>query len=251
MTPPGAERGLWGGKLLLFDTLPSTNQWVLDNIHSLHHGDVVRALRQTAGRGRFQRQWVTPGDRCLTFSVLLQYTRNDQWLAPVTGQAAALAVRLAIENHQIPAMLKWPNDVLIRGKKVAGILAERHADGGVVLGVGLNVNLPAAELAAIDLIHPATSMRIETGSDFDIDVLAADVFQSLEAAIDRARRRGMSGILDAWKPHDALAGKRISVQAAGLTATGTYAGLAPDGRLRLVDDEGREHLFWAGDASLR
>ena len=252
MTPNADGEGLWGAQLRLFDSLPSTNQWMLDHIRSCRHGDVVRAIRQTAGRGRFQRQWVTPDNRCLTFSVLLDFGASEQWMAPVCGQAAAVAVHAAVESCGVPALLKWPNDVLGRHGKIAGILAERDADSGrVVLGIGINVNLTGADLAAMELLQPATSIRVEAGREFDVEAVLTGVLKDLAAGLDQLRSKGIRRLIESWRERDALTGTRVTVNAAGAVVTGRYAGLDGDGRLCLVDDAGKNHAFWAGDVSIR
>jgi BirA family biotin operon repressor/biotin-[acetyl-CoA-carboxylase] ligase len=238
--------------MFVFESLLSTNRWMLDNVHSCSHGDVIRALQQTAGRGRFNRAWVTPGRRNLTFSVLLDYDVADEWLAPVTGQVAAMAVRIALEEYAVPALLKWPNDVLVRGKKIAGILAERHSETGrIVLGIGLNVNLSATDLATMDLAQPATSMHIETGQEFDIDSVFVSLLKHLESSLDSVRREGKKRLTESWRSHDALIGESIAVHTENSIISGHYSGLDDDGRLCLVDDTGQKYRFWAGDVSIR
>jgi BirA family biotin operon repressor/biotin-[acetyl-CoA-carboxylase] ligase len=225
---------------------------MLEHVDSCGHGDVVRACRQTAGRGRFQRPWVAPGDRCLTFSVLFRGGSEDDWLHPVIGQAAALAVRAALEPYSLPALLKWPNDVLVRAKKIAGILAEKTPDGrGVVLGIGLNVNLTEADLAAIELLQPATSVRIETGQAVNLEGVFAALLEALQTTLDLARRNGMSYLRKSWQPYDALSGRTISVHTVDATISGLYTGMDAEGRLCLKDDAGRDHVFGAGDVSVR
>jgi len=243
--------GLWGARLHHFDTLPSTNQWMIEHMGSCAHGDVVRAISQTAGRGRFQRPWIAPAGLCLTFSVLFRRGADD-WLHPVIGQAAALAVLAALEPYAVPALLKWPNDVLVHERKIAGILAEKTPDGhGVVLGIGLNVNLAEADLAAIQLLQPATSMWIETGLPLDIEAIFAGLLGALQSTLDQVMQNGKPYLLECWRPHDALAGRPISIHTADTTISGLYTGMDVEGRLCLKDDTGRAHTFWAGDVSIR
>ena len=132
------------------DELPSTNttlvEWLREG-RDLPDGFVLAARSQTAGRGRYERQWLAQAGRNLTFSVLLRSDASPlQFLS--LPQAAALGAVAYLEENGLAAQTKWPNDVLVGGRKVCGILAER-CNGGVVLGIGLNVNMDADEAASI------------------------------------------------------------------------------------------------------
>ena len=291
--------GLWGGRLLIFDSLPSTNQWALDNIGRCRNGDVIRAITQIAGRGRFQREWLSPVNRCLTISVVIktetmEARRTSASADPPRGgkdsppylyhggralspkapspakpdrtrrasptkdgarsstitQTAALAIRSALEKYSINALVKWPNDVLVNGRKIAGILAETEpASGAVILGIGLNINLTAEDLAGVNLMQPATSMAMEKERLFDIEDVCVGLLLKLQETIDAARECA-TFLVDTWQHYDCLAEKRIQVETGQDIICGRYAGLDENGRLRLIDDSGMEHLFWSGDVSL-
>ena len=238
--------GLWGGRLIVFNSLPSTNRWAMDSTGCLH-GDVVRAIRQTAGCGRFDRTWLSPGDRNLTASMVLRADSLDERILLGITQIAAIAIRDLLQKHSLEALLKWPNDVLVGGRKIAGILAERDAQSGdVVLGTGLNVSLSGDDLTDHELMQPATSMAIETGLSFDVADLSNGLIATLEASVGSAQR-DPSAIHRTWSTCDALAaGAEIEIAGPGGIRRGKYAGLGPDGRLRLVED-GKEHSFLSGD----
>ena len=242
--------GLWGGRLLIFDSLPSTNQWALDNIGRCRNGDVIRAITQIAGRGRFQREWLSPVNRCLTISVVIMPDVHEDHVISTITQTAALAIRSALEKYSINALVKWPNDVLVNGRKIAGILAETEpASGAVILGIGLNINLTAEDLAGVNLMQPATSMAMEKERLFDIEDVCVGLLLKLQETIDAARECA-TFLVDTWQHYDCLAEKRIQVETGQDIICGRYAGLDENGRLRLIDDSGMEHLFWSGDVSL-
>lgn len=246
--------GLWRARLLVFDALPSTNQWALDNADACLNGDVVWARRQTSGRGRFNRKWFAPEDRCLTLSFVLkpETTRFENAVIPLIGQLGALAVRSTLETFAIPAKVKWPNDVMVNDKKIAGILSERDSGtgGAVVMGIGLNVNAAGDDLDINHLMQPATSMAIETKRAFEIEEVRDAVIAQVELKADVAEREGGSFIVREWKANDAFYGRNVEVRTCQDTVMGAYMSVDETGRLRLIDATGRERVFLSGDVSL-
>ena len=145
-------------------------------------GALVVAEEQTAGRGRLGRNWFAPAGTSLLCSLQLRPDTPTERLPELTGVAArACADAIAALTGLEPA-LKFPNDVLVGGRKVAGILAEAR-DGRVVLGVGINVNLPVDELPE-DVDRPATSLLVETGRELDRAELLAELLERLERRYD-------------------------------------------------------------------
>ncbi|MDI6774205.1 MAG: biotin--[acetyl-CoA-carboxylase] ligase [Verrucomicrobiota bacterium] len=255
--PPAAcERrigqGPWNGDLLLFECLPSTNRWALEHVRDLAHGDAIRAVRQTAGRGRFQRRWFAPEDRALALSVALHPDRLRADTIAAIGQAAAVAIQETLAEYRLPALLKWPNDVMLAGRKIAGALAEQDsASGRTVLGMGLNVNVTAADLSFILPRESATSMLVASGQTYDVAEAGAVVLRELSRFIARMESEGACALPAHWARYDFLQGRLISVQETGGSVTGRYAGLDSLGRLRLVTTAGDERLFWSADVSLQ
>ena len=245
------QGGIHGGRLLMFDTLGSTNRWALDHSASLHPGDVVCAREQTAGRGRFDRRWVSPHDHCLTLSVVVDSRPFPGSSASLLPLAAALAVADTLDHHGVKARLKWPNDVLVGHGKIAGILAERNGSTGpLIIGIGLNVNLTAADLDGTDFPQPPASMQAHTGASHDINEVRTVLQKSIEARFDLLAGEDGPALLAAWEERDALKNQRITIATVAGTVTGRYAGIEPDGRLSLVDPAGATRRFWSGDVSL-
>lgn len=239
--------GLRESRLLLFKSLDSTNQWALEHVAELHDGDVVRAVRQTAGRGRLGRHWIAPDDRALTMSALIKALPNACPPAALT-QAAAVAVRDALATYGLTCTLKWPNDVFVLDYKICGILAEADPRGeGVVIGIGLNVNLTDGDFSGITLDQPATSMTLERGDVFDIAAVCARVTACLQGQVDRLSTQGHAAILADWATSDWLAGFRVRVRQDAQTIEGHYDGLTPDGRMRVIDESGTPHSILSGD----
>lgn len=232
-------------RLLVKDSVESTN----DEVQSLaragaNDGLVVLANRQTAGRGRRGTAWFSPTGESLAFSILVRPS-EPKALWPRLALAAGLAVAEAIERFGVQAGIKWPNDVWIGGRKVAGILVEAGPDFAVV-GIGLNVNTTGFPVGVADI---ATSLQIETGIPLPReDVLAAIIGKF-------AIRRGQIGddfadLIQALAARCVLTGKRISLTTAGGQLTGSMEGISPAGELLLRTATGRERLIQADEVRL-
>lgn len=240
-------KGLWGARLLEFASLPSTNQWCLENAASCLHGDVAWARKQTAGRGRFERSWSAPAGRGLAFSIVLKSPALMSW-APNLGQAAAIAVRRALARCDIPARLKWPNDVTAPERKIAGLLVEKAEPGNaLVVGIGLNVNLTAQDLEQSGIGETATSMSLVACRHFRLRLVLHACLREFQILLDNLATLGLHPLLEEWAAHDTLKGQTVEARTAAACVQGRYAGLTPEGQMRLVDESGTEHRFWTGD----
>lgn len=231
--------------ILYFETLDSTQAYLKEHFQELDDKTVVTTDQQTAGRGRFDRRWISqPGG--LYFSVLLKPTKTD-FLANLT-QLMALSVCQAAEKHGIQPNLKWPNDVQVSGKKLCGILSEAIAQNDriacLILGVGVNVEQK-------DLSHvgqPAVSLR-ELGvnvakQDFLQDVLDL-FFQSYQAVL----AEGFPVIRPAYIERFPFLGKQIAVRNGTAALTGIAHDLSPRGTLVLHTPSGPKEIL-IGDVIL-
>jgi BirA family biotin operon repressor/biotin-[acetyl-CoA-carboxylase] ligase len=191
-------------------------------------GAVAAAGHQTAGRGRLGRRWEAPPGTAITASVLLRPPAGApvQQLSLVAGLAVAETVEAALD---LSAQIKWPNDVMVDRRKVAGVLAEAR-DGIVVLGIGLNVNQTRDELPG-DARVPAASLRTIDGVERDRAELLADLLARLERAYDAWAEGGLDAVFDGIGSRDFLRGRRIAVD--GLAGVG--GGLDRQGRLLVGD----------------
>jgi BirA family biotin operon repressor/biotin-[acetyl-CoA-carboxylase] ligase len=172
-------RGRFGHPYLYVEVCPST-QRLLDEKHS--EGALALTEEQTEGRGRLGRRWLSPPGVSLLFSILLEpavATPKLPELSLVAGQACAAAIA-AVAG--VTPEVKLPNDILISGRKLAGILAEAR-EGRVVLGIGVNVNVPEEDLPT-DVDRPATSLLVETGHEVDRAELLVELLHRLELAYD-------------------------------------------------------------------
>jgi BirA family biotin operon repressor/biotin-[acetyl-CoA-carboxylase] ligase len=172
-------RGRFGLPYLYVETCPST-QRLLGEEHS--EGAVALAEQQTEGRGRLGRRWLSPPGGSLLFSILLEppvETARLPELSLIAGQACAAAIA-AVTG--VKPEVKLPNDILVSGRKVAGILAEAR-EGRVVLGIGVNVNVRKEDLPT-EVDRPATSLLVETGDDVDRVGLLVELLERLELAYE-------------------------------------------------------------------
>jgi BirA family biotin operon repressor/biotin-[acetyl-CoA-carboxylase] ligase len=195
-------------------------------------GAVAVCDEQTSGRGRLGRSWQSPPGTAILCSILLRppAERRMPELSLVGGMAAADAVEQALG---LAAQIKWPNDVMVNRRKVAGVLAEAR-DGAVVLGVGLNVNQTRDELPA-DQRSPAASLRTIDGVERDRAPILAALLERLEAGYDAWCKGGLDAVYDFLGARDFLRGRRVTVDG----TEGYAVGIDRQGRLEIDTDSGR------------
>ena len=235
-----------------FDELDSTNRHLLRLCDSAETqgGMVVACHRQTAGRGRLARAWQSGAGENLTFSLYLDLP-CDPVAAMTLPLAVGLAVSESLDEFGIASEVKWPNDVLVDGRKLCGILCERPAGGsGVVVGVGLNVNMTSAAAMTID--RPATSMRMEVGREFDIEVVLARVLATMQQRLGQWATEGFDAMRADWLARAAWRGRDLVVtEGQSNRLGGKFVDIGPRGELILLDPAGERISILAGDASLR
>jgi len=233
------------------DRLGSTNATMRERFFapgSIGHGLVIAAREQTSGRGRQDRKWLSAPNTNLCFSLFLA-TTAPLIQVPSLTMAAALAVTDLLNSMGIRATPKWPNDVLVGDRKICGILSERveqASKSGIIVGIGLNVNMSCDEAAVID--RPATSILIEKGQATDPSRLLAALLPQLEFWIDRWTGGGFSAIREVWTEKAGPIGKQLSVHDGDLRKVGTLAGFGDHGELLLETLSGLETI-WSGDVT--
>jgi BirA family biotin operon repressor/biotin-[acetyl-CoA-carboxylase] ligase len=221
-------------------------------------GTLVVAETQTRGRGRLQREWFSPPGTGLYFSMILRPHLSAADL-PKISLAAGVALCAALEQVcQVSPGLKWPNDLLITGKKCGGILCETGPLPGagistgilVILGVGLNVTTPTA--AFPESLRPmATSLLAATGREYDKETILYAVLAQIDAAIARLETGEIDAVLEQWRARDVLLGKTLSwVNPAGRVVTGRALGIDRHGQYHIRDSHGRVQQVVSGDLNL-
>ncbi len=233
-------------------------------------GTVVLADEQTGGRGRSGRTWFSPDRMGVWMSVLLESGASAERLAPLSVAAAVSVADALRELTGLDVRVKWPNDLLVGGRKLGGLLVESMQTAGervvsAVLGIGLNVGLSEDDLPA-ELAGAATSLQLARHRPVArLDVLRATLL-ALEQCFERYEREGIAGFRERWRELSSTLGRKVAVtpraantpQEQGADgerldqrATGVVTDLAESGALVIQDETGATREIWFGDISLR
>jgi BirA family biotin operon repressor/biotin-[acetyl-CoA-carboxylase] ligase len=209
----------------------STQQLLFDRADELPEGAIATADHQAGGRGRLGRSWTDAPGTSVLCSVLLRPPPERS--APELSLVAAAATAEAIEaTTGLSAQIKWPNDVMLNRRKVAGILAEMRGDA-VVLGIGINVNQTRGQLPA-DTKTPAGSLRSLSGSTYDREGVLTALLERLDVRYQAWRDGGLDAVFDEIGSRNFLFARTISVG----DVAGIGGSIARDGRLEVMTDSG-------------
>jgi BirA family transcriptional regulator, biotin operon repressor / biotin---[acetyl-CoA-carboxylase] ligase len=243
-----------GRDIQVFEQTTSTND-VIEKLarDGVKEGVVVFAESQTKGRGRLGRKWVSPAHKGLWFSILLRPALRPQEATQLTV-ASATALRRAIQSEtRLKPEIKWPNDILIGGKKVAGILTELSAEVDrvkhIILGIGVDVNLDANEFPA-ELKKSATSLKIESGEVISRAELAVAILRELDFDYARICGGKFPAVADEWESCCATIGKNVTVHIGDHKIRGRAESLDDDGALLLRTEHGHLERIIGGDVTL-
>jgi len=243
---------LFGKHIYHFFKTDSTNRVAFELGHAGEpEGTVVLAEEQSAGRGRAGRTWHSERAAGIYVTLLLR-PKLAPVQAPLLTMMAGLSAHAAVESVTGLAVdLKWPNDLVIRGKKAGGILTEMHAEPGmvrfVVVGIGLNVNQERfpGELAGL-----ASSLRQETGKTQSRMELLVRLLREFESDYNRFLREGIAGVIQRFEVVSSYAhGKKVRITNGTESYVGTTAGLGPEGLLQVEREDGRVVTVIAGDVA--
>ncbi|MDM5064564.1 bifunctional biotin--[acetyl-CoA-carboxylase] ligase/biotin operon repressor BirA [Aeromonas salmonicida] len=235
-----------------FPVIDSTNQYLLERVNQLQSGESCLAECQTAGRGRRGKPWVSPFGCQL---ILSMYWRLEQGMAAAMGLSLAVGVAVvqALESLGYPGVeLKWPNDLYYQGRKLAGILVEMSGSAGascnLVIGVGLNLAMPAREGERID--QAWSELRHIQPELVDRNLLAARMLGHLQQAMLTFEQQGLSHFVDDWNRLDHFAGRPMRLLMGEQEIRGIARGIDDRGALRLETSEGIK-FYLGGEISLR
>jgi BirA family biotin operon repressor/biotin-[acetyl-CoA-carboxylase] ligase len=229
-----------GRKFYQFTEIGSTNEYVKSELGDAPEGTVVIADVQTAGKGRMGRDWYSP-EGGLWMSVLLRHSENC--LIPLT---AGVAICEALRNYSIRPNIKWPNDILLHGKKVAGILTE-VIDDRVILGMGINLNV---RQFPDDLTGRASSILIETKKHFDAQTFCQHLCKALDENYMILKDEQVDTLLAKWRNYSVMLDRDVRIKLPDRTVVGRVLDIDRRGALIVVRaDYGVEHII-AGDCRL-
>ncbi len=234
-------------------SVSSTNSWAKEHSEECHPGEilVVTADEQTHGRGRYMRAWHSPKGQNLTIS--LAFFLDDPNVTPFAiCQLASLTLVEFLEIHGITAKIKWPNDLLVQGKKIVGVLTERteaHGIPFIVLGIGLNVNMNRDELAQIP--QAATSMFIEKNKTFPLEQIKEFYVRLFVKRLEEAKKSGFKDVWSHWqKSLHWMLEQPVLIQTAQKRLQGKVVALETDGSLLLEAPDGITHTINSADVNL-
>lgn len=225
-----------------FSSLNSTNSWCLKNIDDLNDKDIVIADSQTHGRGRLNRSWIGFGDgKNLYLSIVLKPAGDFREL-PLSNLTQYMSIVLCkvMEEEGLNPSIKWPNDILINGKKIAGILSETIIRGnslkGLVLGTGVNLNISPEQLKMID--KPSTSLNIEIGTDIERDSFLNDVLKGFFENYEHFLSKGFKFIRTDYISKCNFLGNTLTINTPNKIITGIAKEINNEGLLILENESG-------------
>jgi len=241
------------GRIEVLSEVDSTNRYLMARIgQGAASGDICLAEYQSAGRGRQGRHWVSPFAANIYMSVLWHFPVGVEGLAGL-GLAVGASVLDACHSLGAEAVrLKWPNDLVCRGEKLAGILLELRsaADGGcyVVIGIGMNVRMPARNMAEIE--QSWTDLERILSRRLSRNEVAATILTQVMLGLQRFQYEGASLFLERWRRHDDLLDRPVRLHTPGAVIDGIARGIDDYGAL-CVEHDGRISKYLTGDVSVR
>lgn len=243
-----------GNKVYYYDSIDSTNKMAKDIAYSEEEGVVLVAEEQVLGRGRLGRAWESPKKKGIYFSIILKPQVPPSKIAKLTLIGAA-AVSLALDEMGIDSQIKWPNDIVINGKKICGILTEMSSElnmiNYVVLGIGINVNLEEEEISE-DIRHKATSLKIESKNEVDRKRLLGTVLNKFEELYILFKDDGeISQALEVCRNKSAVIGKEILVVNGASKRLGKAIDIDEEGELLVEFDDATIETVFSGEISIR
>lgn len=230
-----------GERIYHFIELDSTNDYAKGLLDAAPEGTVVIADSQRKGKGRLGRNWYSP-EGGLWFSIILR--KGNGLLIPLMAGVTLCDI---LRGFDLNVSIKWPNDIIIRGKKIAGILSELERER-VILGIGLNLNIPRFpdEIGGV-----ATSLLLEKGRTYVREEVLKLTLGEIERGYESLRKGEVQGLLDKWREYSAILGKVVVVKAPQRILQGWAKDIAQDGGLLLELSNGSVEKVLAGECTLR
>lgn len=237
-------------KVIQLEEVDSTNSYGKKLIDKFEDKTAIITKKQTSGRGRLNRSWVDLGEENLFLSIILKPSETFKEIYPNLTQYLSVVLCKVIESYGIKTQIKWPNDVLIDGKKIAGILSETVMQGqklkGIVLGVGVNLNSNQEKINAIPN-KIATSLNIETQKAINLKEFLNKLLTEFFEHYDEFLQSGFLQIKDDYIKRNCFLGKELKVQVFNYIESGIAKAVNDLGELVLEDNNKREIVLTIGD----
>ena len=238
-------------KITCLQEIDSTNAYAMRNLANLSDQEIIVSNRQTAGKGRLNRSWLSDRENNVYLSIVLkpcEKVGNNLPLVNLTQYMSVILCKI-LENYGVTAEIKWPNDVLVNGKKIAGILSQVSVQGdkfkGIVLGVGVNLNLTQEDLDKIN--QPAVSLNLLLGKPVHKDSFVEKILDNFFENYKLFLKQGFPFIKNEYIKRNNFIGKQIAVNTPCSCETGTVQGVRDDGSLVILDTEMNEKIITIGD----
>ncbi|QDX28567.1 bifunctional biotin--[acetyl-CoA-carboxylase] ligase/biotin operon repressor BirA [Dickeya poaceiphila] len=240
-----------GGNIAVLPVIDSTNQYLLDRLDSIYSGDACIAEYQQAGRGRRGRQWFSPFGSNLYLSL---YWRLEQGPAAAVGVSLVIGIIMAEVLHQLGAegvRVKWPNDLYLHDRKLAGILVELNGRTGdaahLVIGAGINLRMNSS---GSSVINQGWINLQEAGIDINRNMLAVKIITELRTALVVYEQQGLSPFISRWKSLDNFYNRTVKLIVGNREIIGIDKGIDSQGAL-LLEQDGEIQSYIGGEISLR
>lgn len=242
----------WLGKSIIHKESTPSTQIIAHNLamENAVHGTVVIANEQTAGRGRLNREWHSAKHKGIWLSIILRPDIPPNLAPQLTLLCATVLANVLKEELNIDPKIKWPNDIILNDKKVAGILTEMQAEQDkinyVVIGIGINVNQDENELPN-GIHYKATSLKLQTGKESDITKLIQSMLKKFEVTYTEFLNSGFSTIKEIWESYGYRIGEKVSIKTFKEVREVILVGIAEDGALLAKYEDGSINKVFSGE----
>jgi BirA family biotin operon repressor/biotin-[acetyl-CoA-carboxylase] ligase len=235
--------------IIYLEKVDSTNKYALSHFEKFSDNTLLVAGEQSDGRGRHNRQWLSPADTNIYASMIIKNAGENPALASMIISLGTLAL-LRKSAPAVKFWLKWPNDIFCREKKIAGILCESATIGGkitgIVAGVGININMSTELIKSID--QPATSLLVETTNKFNLKKLINELAKSLSKYYN-IHSISPKRLFNCWKDENLLIGQTIEIDTGQARLKGKVIDLGQDGEL-IFESDGKQIKLFSGDIKI-
>lgn len=216
------------------------------------HGTIVVADEQTQGRGRVSRKWFSPKGKSISMSMILR-PNILPYLAPQLTLLTATVLANVLDEHcNVKPQIKWPNDILINDKKMAGILTEMQAEQDqvlyVIIGIGMNINHTKDDFSD-DLLKKATSLRIETNKSWEMLPIIQEILTTFEHKYSNFLERGFDPVKHDWENYGFRLHERLHIKTGNQEWEGVFLGIAEDGALLAQKEDGTTEKVYSAEIS--